>query len=81
MNFGTPVIRSSEITDISEETLIGKGQYGKVYRGKCRGMNVAVKIPAKQDLNANDLEALRNEVNIMRYETIPRASHFLTNQQ
>ena len=65
--FGTPLIRSDEITDISPQTKLGEGQYGKVYKGKCRGMTVAVKIPSKQDLKDADIMVLQREVQIMRY--------------
>jgi len=63
--FGTPVIHSDEITGITKDNLIGKGQYGFVYKGKCRGMTVAVKVPLKQDLTPAARESLEKEVNIM----------------
>lgn len=67
MDFGTPLIRSSEISEVCDETRLGVGQYGIVYKGKCRGMSVAVKVPIKQNLSPKDYEALQKEVNIMRY--------------
>jgi serine/threonine protein kinase len=39
-------------------------QYGT---GRCRGQEVAVKVPKKQKLTMAELTSFRNEVKIMRY--------------
>ena len=41
--FGAPVIHISELK-VDEGKLLGKGQFGHVYQGLCRGLPVAVKI-------------------------------------
>jgi hypothetical protein len=45
----------------------GAGKYGTLYRGKCRGLDVATKIPKKQTLTEDELRSFRKEVEIMRY--------------
>lgn len=37
-----------------------------MYRGFCRGKNVAVKIPNKQHMSESELQSFRHEVEIMR---------------
>lgn len=61
---GVPVIASTELT---KEELIGKGQYGQVYRGKCRGEQVAVKEldRTKQHLDEKIIRDFQKEVEIM----------------
>eukprot|EP01127_Copromyxa_protea_P012260 TRINITY_DN3175_c0_g1_i2.p1 TRINITY_DN3175_c0_g1~~TRINITY_DN3175_c0_g1_i2.p1 ORF type:complete len:683 (+),score=93.13 TRINITY_DN3175_c0_g1_i2:83-2131(+) len=59
-----PAIQSSEIS-LGEK--IGKGQYGSVYRGKCRGEHVAVKILYDVDSNEEILDSFRKEVEIMSH--------------
>jgi serine/threonine protein kinase len=45
---------------------IGKGQYGTVYLGKCRGIQVAIKKLNDVNLDEETLEDFRKEVNILR---------------
>uniref|UniRef100_A0A6B2L315 SH2 domain-containing protein n=1 Tax=Arcella intermedia TaxID=1963864 RepID=A0A6B2L315_9EUKA len=44
---------------------MGKGQFGKVYKGRCRDSSVAVKVPKNQNLTTQELEDFRREVAIM----------------
>jgi len=63
--------------DIILEKLIGEGKFGKVYKGKCHSCDVAVKIPARQDLSEKDLEKFRREVEIMRTINHPNVCLFM----
>ena len=48
--FGHPQIKPEEITyDLKDK--IGEGCFGSVYRGSCRGCQVAVKVPHRTVLN------------------------------
>lgn len=47
--------------------LLGKGCFGKVYVGECRSIEVAVKVPKKQNLSKRNLRNFIKEVEIMRY--------------
>jgi serine/threonine protein kinase len=42
-----------------------KGKYGKVYKGKCRGCDVAIKVPMNQKPTRKELESLQKELRIM----------------
>jgi hypothetical protein len=50
-----------------------------VYQGKCFKMDVAVKVPRLQRLNALQLHGLRTEIAIMRYPhtSTTQATHHL----
>lgn len=52
--------------DIVREDLIAKGEYGTVWRGKCRSIDVAIKLPLKQKWDKRNIIAFRKEVQIMR---------------
>jgi len=45
---------------------LGKGQYGTVFLGKCRGVQVAIKKLNDQNLDDETIEDFRKEVNILR---------------
>merc|ERR1712137_101837 len=60
--FSVPHISSEEI---ELQQLIGRGCFGKVYSGLCRSMEVAVKVPKKQNLSKRSLRAFIKEVEIM----------------
>eukprot|EP00727_Mastigamoeba_balamuthi_P008772 m51a1_g4517 putative sh2 domain-containing protein (688) ;mRNA; f:422969-426165 len=63
---GPPEIPPEEIVFDPDKDFIGGGAFGKVYRAKCRGKLVAVKVPNKQDLTEQQLRMFRHEVTIMR---------------
>jgi hypothetical protein len=77
LNTRVPVIKASEIVvgtffpfllSHSQGEELGKGQYGKVYKGKCRGENVAVKVLFKEQSTEWDKDAVaafEKEVEIM----------------
>lgn len=57
--------------------MIGEGAFGTVYKGKCRGLPVAIKVPKKQDLTEDQLKQFREEVAIMRRIFNPNVVLFL----
>lgn len=62
-NLGPPEISRDEI-EIFES--LGEGMFGAVYRGKCRGKDVAVKVLHRQELDEECITAFRREVEIIR---------------
>mmetsp|Transcript_17936 Transcript_17936/g.50540 ORF Transcript_17936/g.50540 Transcript_17936/m.50540 type:complete len:529 (+) Transcript_17936:60-1646(+) len=64
-------------SEIELEKLIGEGTFGKVYRGKCRGKEVAVKVFKRADLSEDDLKAFKEEVKIMSKIVHPNIVLFL----
>ena len=59
---GPPDIEPHELV-LGEK--LGEGQFGTVYRGTCRGKEVAIKRLFKQDLDAETLADFKKEVEIM----------------
>jgi serine/threonine protein kinase len=57
--------------------LIGDGQYGIVYKGRCRGLEVAVKTPHKQTLPEAQLTSFRHEVEMMSKISHPNVVRFM----
>jgi len=70
----TPDIKSDEIQVFQE---ISGGCFGTVYKGKCRGQNVAVKKLLKQDFDERTIEEFRKEVDIMTQMRHPRVVLFM----
>ncbi len=64
-NWGAVEINVNEIRFDPERDFLGKGSFGRVYAGRCRGKEVAVKVPVKQQLSDKDLAAFRHEVLMM----------------
>jgi len=58
-NKGPPEIRKEEIEYLEK---IGGGCFGHVFRGKCRGKEVAVKKLFRQDMNEQTLASFKKEV-------------------
>eukprot|EP01116_Phalansterium_solitarium_P008959 TRINITY_DN22936_c0_g1_i1.p1 TRINITY_DN22936_c0_g1~~TRINITY_DN22936_c0_g1_i1.p1 ORF type:complete len:525 (-),score=169.82 TRINITY_DN22936_c0_g1_i1:227-1801(-) len=57
-----PEIEPPEIEIIEE---IGHGSFGKVYKGRCRSKNVAVKVLHKQSFDKRTIAAFQNEIRLM----------------
>jgi serine/threonine protein kinase len=53
--------------EIEKKEQIGLGSYGIVYKGKCRGKDVAIKVPHKPIKDPKILEKFKEEAKIMRY--------------
>lgn len=49
---------------------IGKGNFGRVYKGNCRGKIVAVKQLFAKDLEIKVLEEFKKEVAVLTYALI-----------
>lgn len=60
---GPAEIPENEIT-YNENDVLGKGTFGKVYRGRCRAVDVAVKVPKKRRFTQHQLEAFKKEMRI-----------------
>jgi len=60
--FQVPQIEPDEI---KLRGLLGSGCFGKVYVGECRSIEVAVKVPKKQELSTRTLRSFVKEVEIM----------------
>jgi len=60
-NTGPPEIAPHEIEYLEE---IGRGCFGSVHRGKCRGKEVAIKQLFKQELTQKAMEEFRKEIDI-----------------
>jgi len=56
---------------------IGGGCFGSVFKGKCRGQDVAIKQLLKQDLDSKILEDFRREVDIMTQMRHPNVVLFM----
>jgi len=74
-----PTDRAPEIRfeEIEWGEKIGTGCFGNVYKGKCRGVGVAVKQLLKQELDARALEDFRKEVDIMAQMRHPNVCLFM----
>jgi serine/threonine protein kinase len=63
-NWGPPEIQPHELEIIS---LLGDGSFGKVYRGRCRSKDVAVKVLHQEYLiDEATIDSFRKEVEIVR---------------
>jgi serine/threonine protein kinase len=65
--FGPPEIHPYEI-ELQEK--IGHGSFGSVYKGRCRGKDVAIKILHKPITDEKALASFKKEVAIMRYDKV-----------
>ncbi|EFA74566.1 SH2 domain-containing protein [Heterostelium album PN500] len=74
---GPPEILPEEIEYDLKNDFLGQGSFGSVYKGRCRGQEVAVKVPRKQKLNLYELTSFRHEVKIMSKIFHPNVVLFL----
>jgi len=63
---GTTEIRPEDVHFDPRRDRLGGGTFGDVYRAELKGIQVAVKIPKKQDWQSDDLKSFRDEVAITR---------------
>lgn len=63
---GMTEIRPEDVHFDPRRDRIGGGSFGDVYRAELKGIQVAVKIPKKQEWEGDDLEKFKNEVNITK---------------
>ena len=60
---------------------MGQGSYGVVYKGKCRGYPVAIKIPrlpkGASNFSDEQLQAFREEIKVMSKLYNPRIALFM----
>ena len=50
---GAPDIAPSELEFDAETDFVGKGVFGRVYKGRCRGQVVAIKVPLNVEVSAS----------------------------
>mmetsp|Transcript_17744 Transcript_17744/g.49936 ORF Transcript_17744/g.49936 Transcript_17744/m.49936 type:complete len:723 (+) Transcript_17744:95-2263(+) len=62
--------------EIHLEKVIGKGQFGEVYIGTCRGMEAAIKVPNLK-LGSGKFDMLLNELEIMKKANNPHVCMFM----
>jgi serine/threonine protein kinase len=76
---GAPEIAAAEILlPVPRESgELGDGHFGVVYRGQCRGLNVAVKMLKVETVDATALQSFRAEVNTMAQVYHPNVCMFL----
>ena len=73
--FGAPMIEKSEIRLIEKK---GQGCFGTVWGGKCRGANVAVKIPNEnRKISPEALEEFSREIELMSKIFSPNINLFM----
>ena len=63
VKFKTPTIQPQEV---QLEKSIGKGSFGEVFKGTCRGQTVAIKILNKQQLSEKQMREFEREVILIR---------------
>mmetsp|Transcript_477 Transcript_477/g.652 ORF Transcript_477/g.652 Transcript_477/m.652 type:complete len:554 (-) Transcript_477:90-1751(-) len=56
---------------------IGKGMFGEVYKGMCRGSAVAVKVPTRSRLSTSQLRVFQEEMSIMKRIAHPNVCLFM----
>lgn len=74
VRFKTPSIQPNEV--IFEKS-IGKGSFGEVFKGTCRGQVVAVKVLNKQNLPEKALREFEREVILISKYTHPNIVQFM----
>jgi len=74
VKFKTPTIQPNEVT---LEKSIGKGSFGEVFKGKCRGQTVAIKILDKQKLSDKQMREFEREVILISKYTHPNIVQFM----
>jgi serine/threonine protein kinase len=62
---GSTLIKASEL-EYRKDDEIARGNYGTVYKGRCRGFPVAIKLLHNQQLTQHKIEELKREVEIMK---------------
>ena len=71
------VLASRSPFSADPNVVLGEGAFGIVYRGKCRGLSVAVKMPKAFDISGEELEQFKDEVRMMAKLYHPRIALFL----
>ncbi len=76
---GVPDIQEEELIVDTEDpnVVLGEGSFGLVLRGKCRGMQVAIKVPKMEDTSQEDLDKFKEEVRMMAKLFHPRIALFM----
>jgi len=74
VKFKTPSIAPNEV---EFEVSIGKGSFGEVFKGTCRGQVVAVKVLNKQNLPEKALREFEREVILISKYTHPNIVQFM----
>eukprot|EP01130_Rhizamoeba_saxonica_P001928 TRINITY_DN11748_c0_g1_i1.p1 TRINITY_DN11748_c0_g1~~TRINITY_DN11748_c0_g1_i1.p1 ORF type:complete len:517 (+),score=91.27 TRINITY_DN11748_c0_g1_i1:6-1556(+) len=74
---GPPEILPEEIEYDEEKDILGEGYHGKVFKGRCRRTEVAIKVPHMQNLSERELQNFRNEIETMSKIFHPNVVLFL----
>lgn len=76
---GVPDIQEDEliVDEDDPNVVLGEGCFGIVLRGRCRGVQVAIKVPKMENASPEDIAQFKEEVGMMAKLYHPRIALFM----